>query len=145
MADDEEYCSDLVPAGAILDTWSNDPWKNGIQIDALEDMQKLAIWTRNNLYEITIIDGRHGDILVRGGQFFPELTPAHLNGATLGGSFCRMRGIYCGFNMEFASDGRRIITTPVQTIIVFTLDGAARAALFGESAQSSSPPPDPEQ
>ncbi len=44
-----------------------------------------------------------------------------------------MRGIYCGFRMEFASDGCRIITSPVQTIIVYTLDGAARAALYGES------------
>ena len=38
--------------------------------------------------------------------------------------------------MEFASDGRRIITSPVQTIIAYTLDGAARAALYGESENS---------
>ena len=123
----------LIPAGANLETWSNDAWKNGVQIDRLEDMQRLQVWTCNNLCEITVIDGRNGEVLLRGGEFFPEMTPAHLAGATLGGSFCRMRGIYCGFRMEFASDGRRIITSPVQTIIVFTLDGAARAALYGES------------
>jgi len=142
--EEEDFAPDLVPAGAILDTWSNDPWKNGVQIDALEDMQKLAIWTLNSLYEITVIDGRGGDILVRGGRFFPELTPAHLAGATLGGSFCRMHGIYCGFRMEFSSEGQRIITSPVQTIVVFTLDGAARSALYGES-EKSSPPGEPAQ
>ena len=129
----------FIPAGANLDTWSKDAWDNGVQIDRLDDMQKLQVWTRNNLYEITIIDGRGGEVLLRGGQFFPEMTPAHLAGATLGGSFCRMRGIYCGFRMEFSSDGRRIITSPVQTIIVYTLDGAARAALFGESGGSTPP------
>lgn len=126
----------LIPAGANLETWSKDAWENGVQIDRLEDMQKLQVWTRNSLYEITVIDGRGGEVLLRGGQFFPEMTPAHLAGATLGGSFCRMRGIYCGFRMEFASDGRRIITSPVQTIVVYTLDGADRAALFGESEGS---------
>jgi hypothetical protein len=51
-----------------------------------------------------------------------------------------MRGIYCGFRMEFASEGRRIVTSPVQTIIVYTLDGAARAARFGESRRHSDEP-----
>jgi hypothetical protein len=109
---------DSVPAGAILDTWTQDPWTNGVQIDRMEDMQKLAVQTANNLYEIIIIGGHDGDVLVRGGRFFPELTPAHLAGATLGGSFCKMRGIYVGFRMEFAANGQRIITSPVQTIVV---------------------------
>ena len=133
----------FIPAGANLETWSNDAWDNGVQIDRLEDMQRLQVWTCNSLYEITVIDGRGGEVLLRGGQFFPEMTPAHLAGATLGGSFCRMRGIYCGFRMEFASDGRRIITSPVQTIIVYTLDGATREALFGESGGESGNPTPP--
>src|SRR4029077_15955907 len=82
----------------------------------MEDMEKLVIQTRNSLYEIIIIDGRRGEILVRGGQFFPELTPARLAGATLGGSFCKMRGIYTGFRMEINANGKRTVTTPVESI-----------------------------
>jgi hypothetical protein len=66
--------------------------------------------------EITIIEGRRGEILLRGGQFFTELTPARLTGATLGGSFCKMRGIYVGFRMEINAIGKRIITIPVESI-----------------------------
>ena len=109
---------DLVPKGATLDFWSKEAWNNGIQIDHLEDMQKVAVQTANNLYEIVIINGHEGDVLVRGGKFFPELTPANLAGATLGGSFCKMRGIYVGFRMEFMADGKRIITSPVETVAV---------------------------
>lgn len=109
---------DLVPKAAMLDAWAQDAWKNGIQIDHMEDMQKVAVQTANNLYEIVIICGHEGDILVRGGKFFPELTPANLAGATMGGSFCKMRGIYVGFRMEFSADGKRIITSPVETITV---------------------------
>jgi hypothetical protein len=107
---------DAIPAAAILDNWSEDPWTNGLQIDRREDMEKLAVRTRNSLYEITIIEGRSGEILVRGGQFFPELTPARLAGATLGGCFCKMRGIYVGFRMEINANGQRTVTTPVESI-----------------------------
>jgi hypothetical protein len=105
-----------IPAAAMLDKWSEDPWTNGVQVDQMGDMEKLVIQTRNSLYEITIIDGPSGEILVRGGQFFPELTPARLAGATLGGSFCKMRGIYAGFRMEITANGQRTITTPVEAI-----------------------------
>ena len=111
---------DSVPAGAVLGNWSKDPWTNGVQVDRMEDMEKLVIQTRNSLYEIIIIDGRSGEILVRGGQFFPELTPARLAGATLGGSFCKMRGIYTGFRMEINASGQRTVTTPVESIRILS-------------------------
>jgi hypothetical protein len=105
-----------IPTKAILDHWVDDPWTNGVQVDRMGDMQKLVIRTKNSVYLIIIIDGPRGEILVRGGQFFPELTPARLAGATLGGSFCKMRGIYAGFRMEITASGRRTITTPVRSI-----------------------------
>jgi hypothetical protein len=111
---------DSIPRAAILDTWAQDAWKNGIQIDRLEDMQRVAVHTANSLYEIIVISGHDGDVLVRGGKFFPELTPANLAGATMGGSFCKMRGIYVGFRMEFSANGQRIITSPVETIAVMS-------------------------
>jgi hypothetical protein len=105
-----------VPASAILSNWSEDPWTNGVQIDDHEDMEKLAVRTWNTLYEITINEGRSGEVLIRGGRFFPELTPARLAGATMGGSFCKMRGIYVGFRMEITAYGQRFVTTPVESI-----------------------------
>ncbi len=109
-----------VPAAAILSNWSDYPWTNGLQIDRLEDIEKIVVQTRNSLYEVTVIDGRSGEILIRGGQFFPELTPARLAGATLGGNFCKMRGIYVGFRMEINADGERTVTTPVKCVGVLT-------------------------
>lgn len=107
---------DSIPSAAILDNWSQHPWTDGVQVDQMQDMEKLEVRTRNSLYEITIIEAQSGEILVRGGQLFPELTPAQLAGATLGGSFCKMRGIYAGFRMEINANGRRTVTTPVESI-----------------------------
>ena len=103
----------------MLDTWSKDPWTNGTQIDQLQDMQRIHVRTLYSLYEITVIDGPNGEILVKGGQYLPDLTEGHLAGATLGGSFCKMRGIYPGFKMEFVANGQRLITSTVQTVAVF--------------------------
>lgn len=108
--------SNHIPAGAVLDKWSDEPWTNGVQVDEMEDMETLVVRTRNSLYEIVVIDGPSGEILVRGGQFFPELTPARLAGATLGGCFCKMRGIYAGFRMEIMANAQRTVTTPVESI-----------------------------
>ena len=105
-----------LPAAAILDTWSGNDWSNGVQIDRMADLECLYVETQNSIYEITIICGRTGEIFVRGGKFFPEKTVAHLAGATFGGSFMKMRGIYVGFRMELLHAGLTIITTPVRTI-----------------------------
>src|SRR6266568_4277958 len=103
-------------AGALLDTWSSHTWTDGVQIETLEDMATLTIQTENSIYEITVICGRTGDILVRGGHFFPEFTAARLAGSSLGGSFLKLRGIYVGFNLEFRAGERAIITSQVQSI-----------------------------
>jgi hypothetical protein len=127
-----------VPRAALLDAWSEHEWTNGIQIEQMAELETLAVRTKNSVYEITILCGGTGEVLVRGGKFFPERTPALLAGSTFGGSILRMGGIYVGMKMEIApqpvemiSDvaidpttgekefllGPRVITTsPVQTI-----------------------------
>jgi hypothetical protein len=98
------------------DFWGDSEWNNGVQIEYLNDLEKLFVTTKNTTYEITVISGTEGDVLVRGGQFFPETTAAQLSGASLGYSFLKLRGIYVGFCMELFHEGRRIITSPVVRI-----------------------------
>src|ERR1051326_4188004 len=90
--------------GALLDTWSGHDWQDGVQVETLEDLSKLSVHTENSVYEITIISGRSGEVLIRGGKFFPEFTAVRIAGCSLGGSFLKLRGIYVGFNMEVSID-----------------------------------------
>ncbi len=94
-------------ASALLDTWSSHNWTEGVQLEAMQDMDTLNVRTENSTYEITVICGRTGEILIRGGRFFPEFTPARLAGSSLGGSFLKLRGIYVGFNLEVHFDAER--------------------------------------
>jgi hypothetical protein len=107
-----------IPTGATLDFWSHEPWTNGVQIEQMDEMQKLLVGTRNSLYEITVVDRWSGEIVIRGGQFFPRATSAWLSGATFGGSILKLRGIYIGLQMEINADGRPLLTTRVKMIAV---------------------------
>ena len=105
-------------ASALLDTWSSHDWTEGVQLETMQDMETLTVRTENSTYEITVISGRTGEILVRGGRFFPEFTPARLAGSSLGGSFLKLRGIYVGFSLEIHFENRLIITSRVRKISV---------------------------
>ena len=106
------------PATALLDSWSSHTWTEGVQLETVQDLEKLHVRTENSTYEITVICGRTGEILIRGGRFFPELTAARLAGSSLGGSFLKLRGIYLGFSLEMHLNQRLIITSRVRNIAV---------------------------
>lgn len=112
---------DRIPASCILDTWSNHDWANGIQIESLEDLTEIHAATRNSVYEFTVIDPASRAVLVRGGRFFTEKTPAHLAGSSLGKGrgFLKLGGIYVGFSVELVTERGTFITTHIKTIQVF--------------------------
>ncbi len=112
-----------VARGSLLDAWSSHGWTDGIQLQTLDDMDELVVHTQNSIYEFTVISPFAGEVLVRGGNFFPNLTQARLAGSSLGGSFLKLLGIYVGFKMEINDGERTIITSLVETI---TLKGAVR-------------------
>jgi hypothetical protein len=107
---------DAVHAPAHLDAWVGRPWVDGMQVDALRDLDMLIVRTMNTVYEITVVTARTGEVVVRGGRFFPEPTRAVILGSSLGGAFLKLRGIYCGFALEVYSAGTRIVTSAVQSV-----------------------------
>ena len=113
----------MCPATAILSTWSEHDWDraDGVQMETREDLDRLLIRTYNSVYEVIVQSGVKGEVLVRGGRFFPVFTKVQLAGSSLGGSFLKRRGIYVGLRMEFFSDGETIITSPVTAIAVSPL------------------------
>jgi hypothetical protein len=109
-----------VPGAAVLGTWHSHTWDNGINLTELAAFDRVFVRTRNSLYEIIVSSPGSGDVLVRGGEFFPEFTTARVAGATLGGSFLKLRSIHIGFRLEFTLGQRFVLTSPVETIDVAT-------------------------
>jgi hypothetical protein len=98
------------PKGAMLDAWSDLEWNDGVQIDQIEELTTLAVQTSNSLYEITVLNGYTGEVLVRGGEFFPVRTPVRLEGSTCGGSILKRRGIYVGSRMEIVPQPLELVS-----------------------------------
>jgi hypothetical protein len=107
------------PSVANLEHWSHFDWRNGLLIHGLDPLETLEVQTKNTTYEISVMDACRGEILVRGGRFFPVYTRARLLGASLAGSFLKVGGIYVGFCMEFQTEDGPIVTTRVRQITVF--------------------------
>jgi hypothetical protein len=114
-----------VPCAALLHSWNTYSWKDGVRLDQLAPLDRVTARTRNSTYEIVVVAPATGEVLVRGGSFFPEFTPIRLAGCTLAGSFLKIRSIHVGFHMEFAVSGGVIITSPVGTIAVSATDPAS--------------------
>jgi hypothetical protein len=107
-----------VPAVADIGHWTSRDWTDGVQVDDLAPLDRLVVRTRNNEYDITVMTPGTGEVLVQGGRFFPEPVRVRLAGASLGGSFLKLGGIYVGLRMEVCRDGETVITSAVQSIDV---------------------------
>jgi len=107
-----------VPGAALLNAWNHYEWREGVRVDRLEAFERVTVSTHYSTYEIIVTSPADGGILVRGGQFFPEFTPARLAGSTLGGSFLKLLTIHPGFRLEIGLGLRYVLTSPVRSITV---------------------------
>jgi hypothetical protein len=115
---DEPAHTTAVPAAAVLTAWNSRSWDDGLQTDQLTALDLLTAVTQHSVYEIVVVSPGTGEVLVRGGEFFPQFTSARLAGCTLGGSFLKIRSVHIGFRIEFAVGRGVVVTSPVRSISV---------------------------
>ena len=106
------------PSVSPLWLWQSIVWSEVVHMDRLAVCDRVTILTRHSTYEIVVVAPAEGKVLVRGGEFFREFTPVRLTGATLGGSFVRVRAVQIGFRVEFETGRGQVLTSPVRAIAV---------------------------
>lgn len=92
-----------------------------VHLYELPPFTALHVRTVNSLYRVVTSPG--ADVLVQGGAFFQEETPAYLDGASIGGSRLRVGCICVGMLLEIRSGGRRVITSRVLAITAVQASG----------------------
>lgn len=113
-----------IPAAAQFDAWTAHEWRDGVLIDQLSPHDRLCVRTRNSTYELIVTSPHTAEVLVRGGSFFPDFTPAIVAGSSLGGSFLKLHGVYEGFQLEIIAETQPVVTTRIQSVhVVATEDG----------------------
>src|ERR1044071_9710914 len=69
-----------------LDWWADRDWTAGMEVPRLSGLDRFSVTTRNSIYEFPVLEPETGEVLARGGRFFPEHTRARIAGCSLGGS-----------------------------------------------------------
>jgi hypothetical protein len=88
----------------------------GISLREVESLTTIVVRTHNSQYRLVIMSGTSA--IVQGGAFFPEPTPARIDGSGFGGTLLKVGWIGVGLRMELFTNGRRIITSPVRDVTV---------------------------
>lgn len=89
---------------------------DGLSFRDVDPLTTLIVRTRNSHYRI--VTSGDGSVIVQGGSFFPDPTPARLEGSGFGGSLLKVAWIGIGLRMEIVANGQRIITSPVRDISI---------------------------
>ena len=104
------------PFRGLLDDATNDlDGPRGLSVESLEPGTILEVQTRNTRYRMVVVDGS-GHALIKGGTFFPQPTPVHIEGASAGGGNLKIGWIGVGLNLELSVGSRVITTSPVQSV-----------------------------
>ena len=115
----------LIRREATLDGFVNDlADAPGIALREVEPLTTIVVRTHNSCYRILITHDTTA--IVRGGAFFPEPTPARIDGCGFGGALLKVGWIGVGLRMEIFSNGRRIVTSPVRDV---TLERASSGSV----------------
>jgi hypothetical protein len=87
-----------------------------IHIDSCGPREAFVVRTRSSIYELIVLRGAQGLILVRGGRHFPKFRRALFLGSTADGDLVTPRTIEIGFRMKCLSGNRSFVTSVVQSI-----------------------------
>ncbi len=90
--------------------------RHDIRLDSCAELESIIIRTRNSTYDLIVLSGDTGEVMVRGGEFFKEFTRANLTGSILGGSAVKRHTICAGCHLELRLDGKRkpVVTSRVE-------------------------------
>lgn len=87
-----------------------------IHIDSCAAREAIVVRTRSSVYELIVLRGPQGLILVRGGRHFPKFRRALFLGSTADDGLVAPRTIEIGFRMKFVSGDRSFLTSVVESI-----------------------------
>ena len=87
-----------------------------IHVDTCAAQDTIVITTRSSVYELVVPGDDRGDVLVRGGRYFTEVTRALFLGSIADDGSLEPHIVGIGLRMKFVCGGGFVITSPVQSV-----------------------------
>lgn len=109
----------LVPRRCTLDGFAEEATRQGgVDLGELPTLTRLYVRTQNTVYHVILLSPAESKVLVQGGRFFSEPTESYLCGSSYGGNLLKVSWVGLGMRIEVMREGRRIVTSTVQSIHV---------------------------
>ena len=88
-----------------------------VRLDSCAECDWLVVRTcGGHVYDVIVLAGATGAVMVRGGRFFPDFRRATVVGSTFGGSAVKLRTICAGLHLELKVDGKSIVTSSITDV-----------------------------
>ena len=101
-------------AGPEADHRALSAGNDGISLDSCRRFQTIVVNTSTSVYELIVLEGNTGDLLVQGGSRLPEFRRACFIGSVAPFSALKANSIEVGRRMRFFAGDRIIVTSPVK-------------------------------
>ena len=105
-----------------------------IHIDSCAELETIVVKTRSSVYELVVLRGDRGDVLLRGGRHFTEFRRVLFLGSTAQGGSLESRTLDIGLRMRFIAADGFFISSAVESLF-----RRLASAASPECAQRSQP------
>ena len=89
---------------------------DAVRLASCSELEWITVRTRRSSYDVIVLSGDTGEVMVRGGSLFPEFRRATITGSLFDGIAVKLGSICVGLNLEFLVDGISVITSRVRAI-----------------------------
>jgi hypothetical protein len=87
---------------------------DAIHLGLCPQFETIVVRTCRSVYELIVLEGDAGDVLVRGGRKFPAFRRVRLDGSTASVGALKENTIVLCLRMRFRLGHRIVVTSPVQ-------------------------------
>ena len=112
LPDTESIASVRIMHGHHVDAEPDD----SIQLEGCLEHEWIVVRTRRSVYDVIVLSSNTGDVMIRGGRFFPEFRRATVAGSIFGAAGVKLRSICVGMHLLLDDGEKPVITSRIQTV-----------------------------
>jgi hypothetical protein len=103
-----------IAAVPTSDRRATGPNEDSLPLNDCEPFQTIVVNTLTSVYEVIVLDGNAGDVIIQGGSGFPEFSRACFIGSVAPDGEFKPICIEVGLRMRFCAKDRITLTSPVR-------------------------------
>lgn len=105
----------IIPFGEPAAAEPGEPGKV-VRLDTCSEFETIVVTTQGSVYELIVLSGRAGEVMIRGGRFFPEFRCGVLIGSLFTPGATRRGTIAVGMRLALNDGVMPVVTSRILSI-----------------------------